>query len=96
MTPATCDLRLAVPQPSKTCREGIQLYTHSGQYHHSVASRGNVTSFCTPETNRKMLDNVLVIFQKGTDAQIFYFSFPKNVGIFFPQKMPLLQLDKYS
>lgn len=45
-----------------------------------------------------MTDNVLVIFQKGTDAQIFYFSFPKMLlflFFFFP-KLPLLQLDKYS
>lgn len=35
-----------------------------------------------------MTDNVLVIFQKGTDAQIFYFSFPKMLlflFFFFPK-----------
>lgn len=42
-----------------------------------------------------MTDNVLVIFQKTIDAKIFYISFPKMLG-FFPQKMPALQLDKYS
>lgn len=43
-----------------------------------------------------MMDNVLVIFQKGNDAQIFYLLFPKMLEAFFPQKMPLLQVDKYS